>query len=127
MNLILDTQIFLWAFDQPAKLPPQYHAPLQDPQNRLFLSVASMWEMQIKSQIGKINLPLPVELFVQVHLAENDIQPLPIDPHHIWFLGQLPLHHRDPFDRLLIAQANADHLTLVSVDSSFSLYSVALL
>lgn len=124
MNLLLDTQIFIWAFDQPAKLPSQFRSPLQDPQNRLFLSVASMWEMQIKTQIGKMALPMPVELFVQLHLAGNDIQPLPISARHIWTLDQLPLHHRDPFDRLLIAQANADSLTLVSVDSTFSSYEV---
>ena len=124
MNLLLDTQIFIWAFDQPEKLPSKYHAPLRDPQNRLFLSVASMWEMQIKTQIGKMDLPLPVELFVHLHLIGNDIQPLPINAHHIWFLDQLPLHHRDPFDRLLIAQANADNLTLVTADSTFASYKV---
>ena len=59
MNLLLDTQIFVWAFDQPEKLPSKYHAPLRDAQNRLFLSVANMWEMQIKTQIGKMDLPLP--------------------------------------------------------------------
>jgi PIN domain nuclease of toxin-antitoxin system len=124
MNLLLDTQIFIWAFDQPARLPSQFRVPLQDPENRLFLSVASMWEMQIKTQIGKMALPMPVELFVQIHLAGSDIQPLPISARHIWILDQLPLHHRDPFDRLLIAQANADSLTLVSVDSTFASYKV---
>ena len=83
-----------------------------------------MWEMQIKVQIGKMDLPLPVELFVQLHLTGNDIQPLPIKERHIWFLDKLPLHHRDPFDRLLIAQANADNLVLVSADNMFKSYSV---
>jgi PIN domain nuclease of toxin-antitoxin system len=86
-----------------------------------------MWEMQIKTQIGKLHLPLPVEVFVNLHLEENDIQPLPIVAHHIWHLNHLPLHHRDPFDRLLIAQTNADNLTLVSADTSFALYPVTLL
>lgn len=126
MNLLLDTQIFIWAFDQPDKLPEKYHQPLITPQNQLYLSVASVWEMQIKAQIGKMQLSLPVEEFVALQLKENSIHPLPIHMHHIWYLNSLPFHHRDPFDRLLIAQANAEGLTLASVDRSFDQYPVAL-
>lgn len=127
MNLLLDTHIFLWSTAQPDRLTATVREALQNPENELFLSVASVWEMQIKIQTGKLNLPLPIETFVSVQRSLNQIRSLPIVEHHIWLLGTLPMHHKDPFDRLLIAQAIAEQWRLVTVDPVFKQYPVQLL
>lgn len=127
MNLLLDTQIFLWMTLEPGKLSGSLREQLRHPQNRLLLSVASMWEMQLKHQIGKLPLPQPVQAFVSVQRQVNSVESLPIFERHIWALDSLPLHHKDPFDRLLVAQAIADDYALVSVDGLLAVYPVRLL
>ncbi len=126
MNLLLDTHIFLWISEHPHKLPPNVRDALQNPKNTLILSVASVWEMQIKIHIGKLNLPLPIKEFVTIQQSLNQIQSLPVLKHHIWALGALPMRHKDPFDRLLIAQAIAENCQIVTVDSVFAQYPVQL-
>jgi PIN domain nuclease of toxin-antitoxin system len=127
MNLLLDTHIFLWAFGQPHKLTPGVREALQKPENALFLSVASVWEMQIKTRTGKLNLPMSIQEFVAVQRALNHVQSLPVFERHIWTLDTLPAHHRDPFDRLLIAQAIAEGWQLATADPVFAQYPVQLL
>lgn len=127
MNLLLDTHIFLWSAGQPERLTAPVRDALQNPKNELFLSVASVWEIQIKIQIRKLSLPVPIETFVSVQRSVNQIRSLPIVESHIWMLGTLPLHHKDPFDRLLIVQAMAENWQLVTADPVFEQYPVQLL
>ncbi|RME63059.1 MAG: type II toxin-antitoxin system VapC family toxin [Caldilineae bacterium] len=127
MKLLLDTHIFIWLAAAPERLTPQIRKDLEDPDNTLLLSVVSIWEMQIKHQLGKLELPLPLRSFVRSQLSFNDIQVLPLVEEHIWALGTLPLNHRDPFDRILIAQANAENCVLASMDKIFQKYPVKLL
>lgn len=127
MNLLLDTHIFLWSAIQPTKLSDSIRQVLEDPANLLFLSAASVWEMQIKTQIGKLQLSLPVEEFVPIQRGFNNILALPIFERHIWALETLPLHHKDPFDRLLMAQAVTEQYQLVTADPIFARYEVPLL
>lgn len=127
MNLLLDTHIFLWFSGQPQRLSANVRNALQDPTNVLFLSVVSVWELQIKSQIGKLSLPLPIEQFVLVQRTLNQIRSLSIVESHIWMLDSLPVYHRDPFDRLLLAQARAEECQLVTADPILIQYPVQLL
>ena len=126
MNLLLDTYIFIWLSTAPQQLSAAWRQALQDPTNTLMLSVVSLWEMQIKVRIGRLTLPMPVNRLLVAQQAINDIQIVPVFPHHIWELDNLPLHHKDPFDRLLMAQAISEKLQLVSMDSVFSLYPAQL-
>ena len=97
----------------------------QDPSVILYLSLVSLWEIQIKSSLGKLPLPLPLPEIIRDQQAQRNLRLLPITPAHIFALEGLPPHHNDPFDRLLIAQAVSEGLTLASVDSQFSPYSVS--
>lgn len=127
MKLLLDTHIFIWSDEEPERIPQTQLAALGDKANDLVLSVASVWEMQIKTQIGKLRLRMPLEKIIDEYQRANGLQLLPIEYKHVVALNQLPFHHKDPFDRLLIAQAIAEDFTLVSADSRFSAYAVKLL
>lgn len=127
MKLLLDTHIFIWWADQPEKLSSSSLAALEDEANDLHLSVASVWEMQIKIQLSKLKLSLPLDELIESQQAANDIQILAIELAHVLTLNALPFHHKDPFDRLLIAQSIAENATLVTADSKLSVYSVKLL
>ena len=127
MNLLLDTHIFIWMGSEPAKLPIPIANILRNPEHALFLSIASMWEMQIKVGLGKLHLPANVETFVTTFCQLNTIASLPIAQAHIWTLATLPQYHRDPFDRLLIAQAIAEDYTLVTADPLFTSYPAKLM
>lgn len=127
MKLLLDTHAFIWWDSAPNKLSPQILTLCQDQANEIILSVASVWEMQIKSQLGKLQLKLPLEEIIKGQQQTNNIQVLPITLTHTLALDGLPMHHKDPFDRLLIAQANVEAAVLVSRDKVFQQYSVKLL
>ena len=127
MKLLLDTHIFIWWADQPEKLSPAALSALEDEANELLLSVASVWEMQIKIQLGRLKLSLPLKELVKNQQETNDLKILPVALTHVLALDALPFHHKDPFDRLLIAQSIEEDLTLVSADSQFSAYAVKLL
>lgn len=127
MRLLLDTHIFIWWADQPEKLSPSALSALEDEANELLLSVASVWEMQIKIQLGKLKLSLPLKELVKNQQEINDLTVSPVALTHVLALDALPFHHKDPFDRLLIAQSIAEGLTIVTADSQFSTYSVKLL
>ena len=123
---LLDTHALLFMDQAPELLPPHLRALIEDTRNRLFVSIASLWEIQIKSMIGKLHLPLTIDRMMLRQQRENDIDLLPIEIAHIVEHEVLPAHHRDPFDRMLIAQARVEGLTLLSRDKTLSRYDVAL-
>jgi PIN domain nuclease of toxin-antitoxin system len=127
MKLLLDTHIFIWWADHPEKLSHSALSALEDEANDLLLSAASVWEMQIKIQLGKLKLTLPLRELINNQQETNDLKVSPVTLTHVLALDALPFHHKDPFDRLLIAQSIEEDLTLVSADSQFSAYAVKLL
>ncbi len=126
MRLLLDTHVFIWWSDEPEKLSDRVLNACQDDDNSLILSIISIWEMQIKIQLGKLRLRNPLRYLIENQQNINDLQVLPISVNHIYMLENLPMHHRDPFDRLIISQALEERLPLVSKDSVFSNYPVSL-
>ncbi len=127
MRLLLDTHTFLWLDSTPEKLSEAALAACNDPNNALVLSVVSVWEIQIKTQINRLELNVPLQTMVEVHQADNGLQLLPVEFEHVYALQTLPMRHNDPFDRLLIAQASTEQLTLLSADEQFANYEVTLL
>ena len=126
MRLLLDTQIFIWWDSDLNKLPSQILALIQNPENMLVLSVASVWEIQIKAHLGKLDLNRPLAEIVREQERTNHLELMPIQVGHVLGLDQLPFHHKDPFDRLLIAQALTEEMPILTVDSVFNLYPVQL-
>jgi PIN domain nuclease of toxin-antitoxin system len=126
VNYLLDTHSFIWSDSEPEKLSKIVKKVIEDGNNSLFLSVITIWEMQIKVQIGKMTLRKPIEELIKEQ-EENNIVLLPVNLPHVLKVGELPLHHRDPFDRLLIAQAMVEGFTLLSKDENFSAYPVPVL
>ncbi|MCI0336415.1 MAG: type II toxin-antitoxin system VapC family toxin [Acidobacteria bacterium] len=127
MKLLLDTHTFIWWTIQKASLSALALAVMQDPQNQLLLSIASLWEMQLKMQLGKLHFNLPLSQLIEDQQRINGLRLLPIEPVHIYALSQLPSHHKDPFDRLLITQAITENFLLVSADPAFAAYSVRII
>jgi PIN domain nuclease of toxin-antitoxin system len=127
MKLLLDTHAFIWWDSESSKLSSQALAFCQDRANTVLLSVASIWEMQIKLQLGKLRLNLPLAKVIESQQQTNGIEVLPIILSHVLELDSLPAYHRDPFDRLLIAQARVEDAVLISNDPIFTDYSVKLL
>lgn len=123
-RLLLDTHAFLqWVNDDP-KLRAAARRAIADVANDCFLSVASCWEMAIKSSLGKLKLASPIEQFIPEQLTANGFLLLNLTLRHVAKVEKLPLHHRDPFDRLLIAQAITEKMVIVSADSVFPDYGV---
>lgn len=127
MRLLLDTQVFIWWDSEPEKLSPRIRAVSANPGNFLSLSIASVWEMQIKLQLGKLSLDRSLESIIEEHRQLNALELLSIDLPHVFALQDLPPYHKDPFDRLIIAQARTEQLTIVSADAIFSHYPVKVL
>lgn len=123
MILLLDTHAFIWWDTDLTRLSSVALNALRDPSNTILLSVVSIWEIQIKTQLGKYTLNQPLTQIVAAQQA-NGIQVLDVTLHHVWQLESLPAPHKDPFDRLLIAQANAEGAALFSADGIFSQYPV---
>lgn len=126
MKLLLDTHAFIWWANEPEKLSEKVLKACEDEKNDLTLSVVSVWEMQIKIQLGKLHLKHPLKELVSRQQKANNLQILPITLEHVLALEKLPNHHRDPFDRLLIAQSKREKFLLVSKDDVFPQYSVKL-
>ena len=122
MRLLLDTHVLLWWLTD-AKLSPRAREALADPENKLFVSAATTWELVIKAGLGRLTLP---EALTEV-LAEQDLLPLPVTIAHSLAVRDLPPLHRDPFDRLLVAQAGYEGLTLVTRDEQVMAYDVPVL
>ena len=123
MRLLVDTHTFLWILGRPEELSTSAKQALDDPGNGRIVSVASLWEIGIKVSTGK--LIAPMELDAAMSLAAATV--LPISISHIKRVQQLPFHHRDPFDRMIIAQAMEEGLTIVTRDRSFAAYNVSVL
>jgi len=123
MKAILDTQAFLWALAGDARMS-RHARDIFAGSTDLSLSIASIWEILIKVESGKLNLPRPAAPYVLSRLAENGIKSLPISLDHLLALERLPMHHRDPFDRLLIAQSIEEGWPIVTADPWFTRYPV---
>jgi PIN domain nuclease of toxin-antitoxin system len=123
MRVLLDTHAFLWFIDDSSRLSPQAKDLLESDTD-LLLSTASLWEIAIKTSIGKLTLAQPYNVFIPEQLALNSIGELPISIEHLALLSELPFHHRDPFDRLLVAQAIVESLAVVSADATLDAYSI---
>lgn len=107
MKLLLDTHAFLWFIGGDERLSPAARALIEDGTNDVFLSVASLWEMAIKISLGRLQLAQPFEIFIPNQLSLNHIELLGVTISHVARVAVLPFYHRDPFDRLLVAQAQA--------------------
>jgi PIN domain nuclease of toxin-antitoxin system len=127
VKLLLDTHAFLWAITDDPQLSGKARRLFTGSENELFLSVAGVWEILVKVQIGKLPLPKPAGDYLQKQLAKNAVQVLPIRLRHALRLEQLPLHHRDPFDRILIAQALEEEMPILTADPVMNQYSATLL
>ncbi len=124
MKLLLDTHTFIWWDTNPQQLSPHALALCRNPENQLILSVVSIWEMVIKIQIGKLQFARPLAEMIADQQKTNRMILLSVDPAHVFAVASLPLHHKDPFDRLLIAQASVEGIALLSRDTQFSNYKI---
>lgn len=124
MRVLLDTHAFLWFVTADPKLGIRAEEVIRDGANDARLSMASVWEMAIKVSIGRLPIPEPLDTFIPEQLRANRIGLLPIRLRHVYTVSRLPLHHRDPFDRILVAQALTGGTPIVSVDSELDRYGV---
>jgi len=124
VTLLMDTNVFLWwVIDAPA-LSSRARDEIANPGNEILLSAASGWEIAIKSALGRLDLPAEPQVFVPEQLHHNNFGVLPVSLHHSLAVYSLPSHHRDPFDRLLIAQAKSEQIPLISGDEALAVYEV---
>lgn len=124
MRLLLDTHVFLWAAAEPRLLSAPAAAAIRKRANDLFLSAASIWEMAIKRSLGKLETDIPLAALIEQGRDRLHLRILPIAAEHGVGVEVLPFHHKDPFDRLLIAQALAEEMKIVSADAHFDSYAV---
>ena len=127
MKLLLDTQVFIWWDSESKRLPERFLHLCEDEANALVLSVASIWEMQIKAQLGKLDLDRPLQQIVLEQQEDNRLEIMSVEATHVFGLHVLPAYHKDPFDRLLIAQAITEGMPILSVDAMFKYYPVQVL
>jgi PIN domain nuclease of toxin-antitoxin system len=127
MNLLLDTHAWLWFHLGDPNLSQTAKQHILDPANTKFVSPASFWEISIKISLGKYLLNTPYAKFMHDSIAGHGFQILDITPEHTEIVTTLPLHHRDPFDRLLISQATAESISIVSDDERFPAYAVSII
>jgi len=124
MDLLLDTNAFIWWVDDSPLIGRTARALISDPLNEVFVSAASFWELAIKLSLHKLNVRSDAVSWVPQELARNRFRPLPVQFHHALGVERLPFHHRDPFDRLLIAQAIEENLSIITSDPEFEAYGV---
>ena len=127
MRCILDTHAFLWYMHDDPRLSDYARELFLDATNEVLLSVASLWEMAIKASLGRLELHLPFPELVDQEILGNGMELLPILPTHIEEVSRLPVYHKDPFDRLIIAQAMAEGLPVITRDGAFSSYDITVL
>lgn len=127
MRILLDTHVFLWYISADPALPGSFRASIQDPANQVYLSAASVWEATIKHALGKLVLPEPPDRYLPRQRQSHRISSLPVDESAFTHLAQLPPLHRDPFDRIIVAQSLQHDLTLATVDAMVRTYPVKLL
>jgi len=124
MKILLDTQCWLWWIAAPERLSPGARRRIADKRNTVYLSAASSWEITIKYSIGKLPLPEPPLQFIPKRLARDAIAALPIEIIHTLYVANIPQHHKDPFDRILISQSILEDIPIMTVDKQFKLYEV---
>ncbi len=124
MKALLDTHAFLWWISDDPRLSEKAREIVADGRNELFFSAASGWEISIKAGLGRLEVPEDLQRFISDQLSRNAIQVLPIYLSHAVHTGSLPVHHRDPFDRILVSQAILEQIPLLSADPQFSHYPV---
>jgi PIN domain nuclease of toxin-antitoxin system len=122
MKILLDTHILLWHLTDNPKLSHTNSQLIEDPQHQKFFSMASLWEIAIKSSLGKLQIQQPIDMIVPLEVIILEIR-----LHHVKLIQELPFHHRDPFDRLLIAQAISEPLVIMTDDEWFGNYEVELI
>jgi PIN domain nuclease of toxin-antitoxin system len=127
VRVLLDTHVWLWLQSEPERLSEASLEMLIDPANELLLSAASAWEIAVKVLLGKLALPAPPADYVPRRLATSGTTALPVELRHALHVATLPRHHRDPFDRLLVAQAQVEGLPLVTADPQLAAYEVEIL
>lgn len=126
MKILLDTHCWLWMTSAPEKLAPAARALVEGSENELFLSAASSWEIAIKYALGKLPLPVPPASYVPTRMAATGVSALAVEHRHALEVAGLPMHHADPFDRLLVAQARVEGLAILTADPQLGAYEVEL-
>ena len=124
MNILLDTHTFLWFATGDKQLSGLVRSLIEDIEHTKYVSMASVWEMAIKLSLGKLELAIPFDDFLVEHLDDDGFSVLPIRRNHTLQLVSMPLHHRDPFDRMLIAQSITEVMPILSIDTAFDAYGV---
>lgn len=124
MKYLIDTHTLLWIVTNDPKLSAKAKDLYLDSENEIFISLASIWELSIKSSIGKISLEQPLDEFVDEHVKGNDIRILKIELPHVLRIENLPFYHRDPFDRLIISQSIEDNIPIIGSDKTFDSYPI---
>jgi PIN domain nuclease of toxin-antitoxin system len=124
MKFLLDTHTFIWYVTNNQKLSLTAQQLINDGNNEILLSIVSIWEIAIKHSIGKLSFELPFEIFISQQLSVNNFDLLNIRVNHLNIVANLPLHHRDPFDRLIIAQALVEQIPVVGTDEVFDSYPI---
>ena len=124
MKYLIDTHTFLWIIEDNKNLTEKVRTIYIDNSNEIYLSVASIWEMAIKISLNKLSIHGQLVKFIDRHAIENNIRLLSIQPHHIFPIENLPFHHRDPFDRLLLSQCLQEKMHLLSNDKEFDKYGI---
>ena len=127
MKLLLDSHALIWFLNDHTALSPRAKSVIENPETESVISIVSLWEIAIKMNLGKLDLGAPFDTLFPAQLEFNGFLQLSVNIEHLYVLEQLPKHHRDPFDRLLIAQAQVDELTLVSRNPHFCAYGLPLL
>jgi len=127
VRILIDTNCWLWMVSEPERLSRKTRERILNIENERVLSVVSAWEIAIKYSIGKLELPEPPGEFVPSRMALTVTTPLAVEIHHALQASRLPFHHRDPFDRLLIAQAQAEKLPILTADREFKSYDVEII
>ena len=126
MQLLIDTHILIWFLEGNNLLSKPNRQIIADSNNDVFISIASLWEIAIKISIGKLTLNNPLADVIK-QIAADDIEILPISPEHILSVSTLPFHHRDPFDRIIISQAQIENLPIMTKDQEFSNYAIKII
>lgn len=124
MRALLDTSVFLWFISDSDRLSINARNYIADMGNELILSVASLWEIAIKTSLGKLELLRSFDQLITTQLEENEVEVLPIELNHLSEVIKLPFHHRDPFDRIIIAQSMAEELPVITSDAAFQKYPI---
>jgi PIN domain nuclease of toxin-antitoxin system len=127
VNYLLDTMIWLWSVDSVEKLNQECRDILENGREEIYFSAATAWEISIKARLGKLHLPGPPAQVIPAFMAKQGLRPLPVTHLHAVKVYDLPLHHFDPFDRLIIAQAISEEMAVLTADSDFRKYPVKVL